>query len=183
MCHYLQHPQGRRMAAPARLWGDILKGLGEGYGDSNRSSEDTYPSPAAGRRVRARLAVINKTGLIPISACRHSSPQGDPLPCPPRSLSPGRTTGSYHQRRLWEGVTSGHSVLPRFLEPPRQFTTPSLVRSPSSSAQFLPLNLIFWFLSKCPLELLKDLDDKPFYWYFSSLFKIFADYRINSACF
>lgn len=121
------------------LWRDVWEGSGNDYGDGNRSSKDTHPSSAAGGRLRERLAMINRPGHITISEHRRNS-QGDPLPCPPGSLSPRTTTGSYQQRRLWERVTSGHSVLPWSLEPSRQFTTLSLVHTPSSSAQFLPLN-------------------------------------------
>lgn len=132
--------------------GGIWKGAleGEGNGESNWSTKDTDLSSAATGRVRAHPALINKPGHIPISARHCRSPQGDPSPCPPRSLSPGTTTGTYQQRHLCKGVTSGHSVLPRSLEPLRQFTMLSLVHIPSSSAQFLSLNLTFCFLNKSP---------------------------------
>lgn len=51
--------------AAASLRGDTWKGLGEDYGDGKQSSKDMQPSTVASRRVRARLAVMNKPDHTP----------------------------------------------------------------------------------------------------------------------
>lgn len=163
------------------LWRRGWEGIREIAKEAPRTS--THALQQA-KNLGTLLAMINKAGHIPVSEKRCRSSRGEPLPCPPRSLSSQTTTGSYQRRRLcWVQVTSGHSVLPRSLEPSRQFTVLSLLHAAFSHAQFFPLNLAFWFLNKRPLRFLWDLDEWPFYWYSGSLFKILAGYRISSVCF
>lgn len=146
----------------------IWEGIREIAKEAPRTS--THALQQAGN-LGTLLAMINKAGHIPLSEKRCRSSRGEPLPCPPRSLSPQTTTGSYQRRRLcWEQVTSGHGVLPRSLEPCRQFTALSLLHAASSHARFFPLHLAFWFLNKCPLRLLRDLDEWPSYGCSGSLF-------------